>query len=165
MPRRPIRAKSEIVPPPRLHHDVLRRIAGVRERMHAESHAALRVPDLARQACLSEQHFVRLFRATYGESPRRYLSRLRIAHAKQLLAHDRPVTEVCMSVGYASLGSFSLHFARETALSPRAFQRQLRGFGAVPERLVSLYVPTCYLACFGLEPNVRSGEVLQTGPR
>ena len=136
--------------PPRLHHDVLRRIASVRERMHAESHAALRVTELARQACLSEQHFVRLFRATYGVSPRRYLSRLRIAQAKQLLAYDRSVTEVCLSVGYTSLGSFSQHFARETALSPRAFQRQLRGFGAVPARLSSLYVPSCYLACFEL---------------
>jgi AraC-like DNA-binding protein len=145
--------------PPRLHDDLLRRIARVRDRMHAESHAELRLADLARQACLSEQQFARLFRATYGATPGRYLSVLRIEQAKRLLLHDVSVTEVCLSVGYTSLGTFSRRFALETSLSPRAFQRQLRAFGAVPERLASLYVPFCYLARFGPAENVDFGEV------
>jgi transcriptional regulator GlxA family with amidase domain len=144
----------------RLDPDLRRRLAHVRERMHAESHESLRLIDLARQACLSEQHFLRLFRASYGVSPGRYLSSLRIANAKHLLAHDRSVTEVCMSVGYTSLGTFSRRFALETSLSPRAFQRQLRAFGAVPERLVALYIPACFLSLYETPPpNVQIGEV------
>ena len=143
----------------RLHDDVLRRIARVRERMHAESHETLRVTDLARQACLSEQHFVRVFRATYGLPPNRYLSKLRIEHAKRLLSHDRSVTDVCLTIGYSSLGTFSQRFAQETALSPTEFQRRMRAFGAVPARLGSLYVPACYLEHFGLTTNVRFEEV------
>lgn len=115
--------------------------------------------DLARQACLSEQQFGRLFRAAYGATPGRYLGGLRIEHAKRLLLHDVSVTEVCLSVGYTSLGTFSRRFTLETSLSPRAFQRQLRAFGAVPERLASLYVPACYLARFAPAENVDFGEV------
>lgn len=135
---------------PRVHDDVLRRISSVRERMHDESHSTLRVVELARQACLSEQHFVRTFRATYGVSPGRYLSTLRIAHAKRLLSHGVPVTEVCLSVGYTSLGTFSRRFTLETSCSPRAFQRQMRAFGSVPERLAALYIPSCFFNRFAV---------------
>ncbi|NUP08058.1 MAG: helix-turn-helix transcriptional regulator [Polyangiaceae bacterium] len=146
--------------PVRLHDDVLRRIASVRERMHDESHEALRVSSLARQACLSEQHFVRVFRSVYGVTPGRYLSTLRIAHAKRLLSHGVGVTEVCMSVGYTSLGTFSDRFARETSVSPRAFQRQMRTFGTVPHRIAALYVPACFLGRYAPAiENVRFEEV------
>lgn len=139
------------------HGDVLRRIASARAHMHDASHEELRITNLARQAGLSQQQFVRLFRATYGVTPGRYLGQLRIAHAKRLLSHDVSVTDVCMEVGYSSLGTFSHRFARETQLSPRAFQRQLRAFGAVPRRLAALYVPACFLARFA--PNVDFEEV------
>jgi AraC-like DNA-binding protein len=147
----------------RLHDDVRRRLSQVRERMHDELHEALRIPDLARQACLSEQHFVRLFRAKYGASPVRYLGVLRIAEAKALLSRDVSVTEVCMAVGYTSLGTFSRRFALETSLSPRAFQRQMRAFGSVPQRLAALYVPSCFIARFAPALNVRIGEVPSGG--
>jgi AraC-like DNA-binding protein len=149
----------------RLHDDLVRRIAQVRDRMHAESHQALRLADLARQACLSEQQFARLFRATYGSTPGRYLSALRIEHAKRLLLRDVSVTEVCVSVGYTSLGTFSRRFVVETSLSPRAFQRQVRAFGAVPQRLASLCVPFCYVARFVPATNVDFGEVRTVAPR
>lgn len=144
----------------RLHDDVLRRIARVRAHMHDASHAPLRIDELAREACLSEQHFVRVFRAAYGVTPGRYLGALRIAHAKRLLAHDVSVTEVCLAVGYTSLGTFSHRFAQATARSPRAYQRQLRAFGAVPQRLAALYVPACFLARYAPRvANVRFEEV------
>jgi AraC-like DNA-binding protein len=154
-------ASSELrsTPMARLHEDVLRRISVVRERMHDESHSELRIDQLARLACLSEQHFVRVFRAAYGLTPGRYLGALRIAHAKRLLSHGVPVTEVCMSVGYTSLGTFSRRFALETSLSPRAFQRHMRAFGAVPKRLAALYVPACYLARWDEPQNVHFEEV------
>lgn len=145
--------------PIRLHHDLIRRLARVRDRMHAESHEPLRLADLARQACLSEQHFVRVFRATYGVTPGQYLGTLRMAHAKRLLSRDLSVTDVCMEVGYTSLGTFSRRFARETSLSPAAFQRHMRAFGAVPERLRALYIPACFMARFTPGPNVHFGEV------
>jgi AraC-like DNA-binding protein len=138
----------------RLHDDVLRRMADVRARMHDELAEALRVRDLARQACLSEQHFVRLFRVAYGVTPGNYLGKLRIAEAKRLLSHGTSVTEVCLAVGYTSLGTFSHRFARDTSLSPRAFQRQMRAFGTVPERLAALYLPMCFAQRYSTAQNV-----------
>lgn len=133
------------MPPVRLHDDVLRRIAKVRARMHDEMGETLRVSDLARQACLSEQQFVRLFRAAYEVTPGSYLGRLRIAEAKRLLSRGSSVTETCLDVGYTSLGTFSHRFTLQTSLSPRAFQRQMRAFGTVPERLAALYIPMCFV--------------------
>jgi hypothetical protein len=71
-----------------------------------------------------------------------------------------------MSVGYTSLGTFSRRFALETSRSPRAFQREMRAFGAVPARLVALYVPACFLARYSeLATNVRFEEEDPTRPR
>jgi AraC-like DNA-binding protein len=131
---------------PLLHDDVLRRLARAREAMHDEFAEALRLRALARAAGLSEKHFRRLFEQAYGETPGRFLARLRIGRAKELLARGASVTEACMGVGFSSLGSFSSKFAGETGRSPREFQRQLRALGSVPARLVSLYVPLCFLA-------------------
>lgn len=127
--------------------------------MHDESDRLLRVSELARQACLSERHFARLFSAAYGCTPGQYLSKLRMTEAKRLLAQGSSVTEVCFAVGYTSLGTFSHRFALETSLSPRAFQRRMRGFGSVPARLVALYVPMCFMERWGGAYNVDFGEV------
>jgi transcriptional regulator GlxA family with amidase domain len=128
--------------------------------MHDASDEPLRLAELARDACLSDQQFARVFRAAYGATPGRYLAGLRIERAKRLLAADVSVTEVCMAVGYTSLGTFSRRFAEETSLSPRAFQRQLRTLGAVPARLTALFVPTCFLALYApAAANVDFGEV------
>ena len=151
------------MPSLRLHDDVLRRMADVRARMHDELAEGLRVRDLARQACLSEQHFVRLFRAAYGVTPGNYLGKLRIAEAKRLLSHGTSVTEVCLALGYTSLGTFSHRFARDTSLSPRAFQRHMRAFGAVPARLAALYIPVCFAERFCATQNVDFEEAAAAG--
>ena len=71
---------------PLLHDDVLRRLARAREAMSDEFAEALRLGALARAACLSEKHFRRLFERAYGETPGRFLARVRIGRAKELLA-------------------------------------------------------------------------------
>lgn len=144
-----------------LHEDVLVRIARARQRVHDELAEPLDVATLAREACLSEKHFSRVFAQVYGTTPGRYLSQARIARAKSLLARGTPVTDTCLRVGFSSLGSFSTRFAAETGRSPRAFQRELRAFGSVPARLTALYVPMCFLLGPGggpLELSLGSGS-------
>jgi AraC-like DNA-binding protein len=130
---------------PLMHEDVLRRLARAREAMHDGLAEALRLDALARTAGLSGKHFGRLFERAYGETPGRFLARLRIGRAKELLARGASVTEACMAVGFSSLGSFSTKFSGATGCSPREFQRGLRALGSVPARLVALYVPLCFL--------------------
>src|SRR5262245_56081933 len=71
----------------------------------------LDVAALARIACVSEAHFIRTFRATFGGTPPRSLQRRRIERSMFLLrATDRSVTDICLDVGFTSLGAFSRTF-------------------------------------------------------
>ena len=68
---------------------------------------SLGVDDLARAAGLSRAHFSREFRRVFGESPHAYLLTRRLERAATLLRNtDRSVTDICLSVGLQSLGSF-----------------------------------------------------------
>ncbi len=100
------------------------RLQRARERIHDELGSRLTLAGLARSACLSPHHFHAVFRAVYGVTVHRYLTRLRLERARGLLrATDRSVTEIGAAVGFESLGSFSALFARETGRSPREFRR------------------------------------------
>jgi AraC-like DNA-binding protein len=113
--------------------------------MHARYAQALRLEDLAHEAALSPFHFLRMFRAAFGETPHQYLTRVRIEAAKRLLLADAPVTDVCFDVGFQSLGSFSALFARRVGAPPSAFRRRVHHFAFGPQRV---YIPHCYLQAF-----------------
>ena len=92
------------------------------DRAYAEP---LDVPTLARIASVSEAHFIRTFRATFGETPNRYLQRRRVERAMWLLrSTDRSVTDICMDVGFASLGTFSRVFREIVGEPPSAYRRR-----------------------------------------
>ena len=83
----------------------------------------LDVPALARIAHVSPAHFSRQFRATFGETPHRYLQRRRVERAMELLREtERSVTEVCLDVGFNSLGTFSRTFRDVVGESPSAYR-------------------------------------------
>src|ERR687890_1414366 len=83
----------------------------------------LDVPALARAALMSPGHFSRSFRAAFGESPYSYLMTRRIERAMFLLRRgDLSVTEVCLEVGCASLGTFSARFTELVGESPSAYR-------------------------------------------
>ncbi|MFL6122785.1 helix-turn-helix transcriptional regulator [Actinophytocola sp.] len=96
-----------------------------RARDHMDAHYAdpLKVGDLAAVAGFSRYHFVREFRVAFGETPAAYLSRRRVERAMDLLAHaNLTVTEVCMVVGFSSLGSFSRRFRELVGCSPSEYR-------------------------------------------
>ena len=102
------------------------------DRTYAEE---LNVPKLAEIACVSEAHFIRGFRATFGETPHRYLQRRRVERAMFLLREtQRSITDVSLDVGFTSLGTFSRTFREIVGLSPREYRT-----GAEPRA-----VPTCF---------------------
>ncbi|WP_051342826.1 helix-turn-helix transcriptional regulator [Pseudonocardia spinosispora] len=95
---------------------------------------------MAREAGFSRFHFARLFRVVYGETPGGYLSRRRVERAMDLLgAADLTVTEVCMVVGFSSLGSFSSRFSELVGMSPSRYRRARR------EGQAPLPVPGCFV--------------------
>jgi AraC-like DNA-binding protein len=98
----------------------LRRARDLMDRAYAQP---LEVAQLAREALMSTAHFSRRFRATYGETPYAYLMSRRIERAKSLLRRgDLSVTEVCVLVGCASLGSFSARFTQVVGMTPTAYR-------------------------------------------
>lgn len=95
----------------------------------------LDIPTLAAVAHVSPAHFIRTFRAVFGETPHRYLQRRRVERAGALLRHtDHSVTEICLRVGFTSLGTFSRTFHEIMGESPVAYRR----------RSVPLAAPTCF---------------------
>jgi transcriptional regulator GlxA family with amidase domain len=98
------------------------------DRAYAEP---LDVRVLARTACASEAHFIRSFRAAFGETPHRCLQRRRVERAKELLrSTGDSVTEISLAVGFRSLGSFSTTFRELAGASPSAYRAAWREHGA-----------------------------------
>nr|WP_240490953.1 AraC family transcriptional regulator [Amycolatopsis vancoresmycina] len=112
-----------------------RRMLRARDTMDRDYAKPLDVPALARVAHVSAPHFARTFRATFGETPHRYLQRRRVERAMFLLrAGDRSVTDICLEVGFTSLGTFSRTFRDIVGESPTAYRRRGPLAG----------VPTCF---------------------
>ena len=96
----------------------------------------LDVAALAAIAHVSVAHFSRTFKATFGATPHRYLQRRRIERAMYLLRTTaRSVTDICMEVGFSSLGTFSRTFTEIVGETPSQFRRR----GPMP------YAPTCFV--------------------
>jgi transcriptional regulator GlxA family with amidase domain len=95
----------------------------------------LDVPSLARIAHVSQAHFIRTFRATFGESPHRYLQRRRVERAMFLLREtDGSVTDICFAVGFGSPGTFSRTFRDIVGRPPRTYRKEA----------TATAVPTCF---------------------
>ncbi|MFE0459563.1 helix-turn-helix transcriptional regulator [Kitasatospora sp. NPDC058965] len=104
----------------------------------------LTVADLAAAAGLSPAHFSRAFRRTFGETPHAYLLTRRLERAAALLrTTDRPIAEICLSVGLNSLGSFTTSFTRMFGRSPAAYR------AAHPPAATYAMVPSCVLRAHG----------------
>jgi AraC-like DNA-binding protein len=102
------------------------------------------IEQLAREVRISPFHFIRQFEAVFGVTPHQFRIASRIEHAKQLLARgERSVTDVCMEVGFSSLGSFSTLFAQRVGETPSAYRRRVRTPISVPARGVNHLTPGC----------------------
>ena len=112
-----------------------RRLLRARDAMDRAYAEPLDIPTLARIAYCSEAHFIRTFRAAFGETPNRYLQRRRVERAMFLLrSSERSVTDICMDVGFSSLGTFSRVFRDVVGESPSLYRRR----GPLPP------VPSCF---------------------
>ena len=100
-----------------------RRMLRSRDAMDRAYDQPLDIAALARIAYVSEAHFIRTFRATFGETPHRYLQRRRVERAMFLLREsDRSVTDICLAVGFTSLGTFSRTFRDVVGQSPTRYR-------------------------------------------
>ncbi|CAL99690.1 AraC family transcriptional regulator [Saccharopolyspora erythraea NRRL 2338] len=104
--------------------DHLRSLRQAKDLMDRDWARPLDVDAVAARAGYSRNHFVRSFRAAYGQTPGRYLSGRRIERAQDLLRNaNLTVTEICFLVGFSSLGSFCTRFKEQVGITPAEFRR------------------------------------------
>ena len=113
---------------------------------------------LARAANVSPRHFSRSFRSVFGETPYQYLLTRRLERARHLLrTTDRGVAEICLDVGFASVGSFTTTFRRHIGVTPTAYRR------ANPSPSPVDFVPHCAVMAWGRAPG--NGAIREDGAR
>jgi AraC-like DNA-binding protein len=139
------RLSSPTCYPKALDRQTLERLDCSRDYLAASLAEPVTLREAAAQAYLSPFHYHRLFRATYRETPHEFLTRRRVELAKELLtSSDLRVTQICLAVGYSSLGTFSSRFRQHVGCSPSAYRREARrffqGFTSPPAR----FIPYCF---------------------
>jgi AraC-like DNA-binding protein len=112
-----------------------RRLLRARDAMDRDFAQPLDVARLAQIAHVAEAHFIRTFKATFGETPHRYLQRRRVERAMFMLREtDASITEICLDVGFVSLGTFSRTFTAIVGETPTDYRR----------RGTPIHAPTCF---------------------
>ncbi|OZI61181.1 hypothetical protein CAL28_17745 [Bordetella genomosp. 11] len=104
------------------------RLAAPIRRMHESPTGAWTIAQLAKGAALSRSAFFERFSGTVGLAPMEYLTRWRMALAKNLLRQgDLGIADVAERVGYGSASAFSVAFTRHVGLPPARYARELMG--------------------------------------
>jgi AraC-like DNA-binding protein len=147
--------------------DTFRRLCRARDLLRETHDHTVPIPQVAREAVMSPFHFIRQFQAMFGETPHQFRIRARIDRAKDLLAlSDYSVTDVCMEVGFSSLGSFSDLFARRVGASPSHYRRQVRSIMLVPGVLPAERTPGCLTlmgAAFAIFEKQKDAVLMDSG--
>jgi AraC-like DNA-binding protein len=138
-----------------LRHEGFRRLCRARDLLRESREPSPTIEQLARDVGISPFHFIRQFEAVFGVTPHQFRIASRLDLAKHLLAGgEYSVTDVCMEVGFSSLGSFSTLFAQRVGETPSAYRRRIRAFVSVPDLRVSHLTPGCLSLMGALPPNL-----------
>jgi AraC-like DNA-binding protein len=138
----------------RLKREVFRNLCRARALLCEATDQTPSIEAVARQVSISPFHFIRQFEAVFGATPHQFRTRARLDRAKLLLAAGHhSVTEVCMEVGFSSLGSFSELFKRRVGVAPSTYRRRLRPLVQVPGTLPPSLVPGCLSLMTQLPPH------------
>ena len=121
---------------------------------------AIELDNIAGEASFSKFHFIRLFKRIYNQTPHQYLTLVRIEKAKLFLQTEMAVADVCFSVGFDSISSFTGLFKRITSTTPSFYQKlQLQRMEEV--KLMPLkFIPNCFAENYGWTKNRNFQEVI-----
>ena len=127
-----------------LRHAGFRRLCLARDLLREQREPTPSIAELAREVQISPFHFIRQFEAVFGVTPHQFRIQSRLDVAKHLLATGHySVTDVCMEVGFSSMGSFSALFARKVGEPPSAYRRRVRALVQVPGTVPADLTPGC----------------------
>ena len=85
---------------------------------------SLSLTDLAEEFHMSEKYFSRYFKKHFHLTFSRYVSHMRLSHARKLLeTTDMPVTDVAFASGFLSVSYFIRSFKAEYGTTPLSFRK------------------------------------------
>ena len=112
--------------------ELYKRLSIARDYIQANYCQEINLNELSRVACLSPYHFHRAFKKTFGITPKKFVTGLRIERAKWLLQKkDYNVQAICQEVGFKDVSSFTRLFASYTNLTPSAYRNQFVAMYAI----------------------------------
>lgn len=119
----------------------------VQAKLFIDSHYSEKIDldNISDEAYFSKFHFIRLFKKIYGKSPYQYLTYVRVEKAKDLLKTDTSIADVCFSVGFASISSFTGLFKRYAHKTPSQFQRHELERKEEMIKAPLKFVPNCFV--------------------
>lgn len=118
----------------------------VQAKLFIDTHFAdnIDLDNIADEAYFSKFHFVRQFKSIYRKTPHQYLIFVRIEKAMELLKAGDPVSEVCYSVGFESLSSFTRLFKRVAGMTPSSYMTRQQIIKAQIVSSPLTFVPGCF---------------------
>jgi AraC-like DNA-binding protein len=107
--------------------ELYRRLNTAKDYIHSNYSEKIELDDLGRISCLSPHHLLRKFKTIFGLTPHQYLTNRRLeAAADMLLNSSKPVTEICLNVGFESPSSFGNLFKNRFKMPPRCFRTTVK---------------------------------------
>lgn len=100
--------------------EIYRRVSLAKDYMGSCFDEKIDLKILAKIACLSEHHFLRLFKSVFQQTPHQYLTNVRLQRALKLLKEQKTsITDICFSVGFENPSSFARLFKSRFKVSPQ----------------------------------------------
>jgi AraC-like DNA-binding protein len=134
-----------------LTNDLYQRIAAAKVYIDENYHEQIDLESVSQQAFLSRFHFHRLFRKVYRRTPHQYITQKRLDKAKDLLAENKPVTDVCNEVGFESIGSFSTLFKKEIGFAPTYYRNMAWLKKQQQKNQPKIAIPHCFIENYKLD--------------
>jgi AraC-like DNA-binding protein len=106
--------------------EIFRRLNFAKDYIHSNYSEKIELSDLGKISNLAPHYLLRKFKKHFNITPHRYLTARRLEKAKELLLNtDKPVTEICIEVGFESLSSFGVLFKKHFNLPPEKYKLSL----------------------------------------
>ena len=131
--------------------DIYQRIINAKKFIDDNFQESIDLEDISQQAFLSRFHFHRLFTRIYRHTPHQYLTRKRLDKAQDMLAENKPVTEVCNEVGFESIGSFSVLFKKEIGFAPQYYRNMAWLKKQQQKEQPKTAIPHCFIESYTLD--------------
>jgi|SRR4030095_5749716 AraC-like DNA-binding protein len=141
-----------------LTNDTYQRIVTAKIYIDENFHESLNLEEISHQAFFSRFHFHRLFTKIYRRTPHQYLTRKRIERAKDMLAENKAVTDVCNEVGFESVGSFSVLFKKEIGFAPQYYRNMAWLKKQKQREQPKSAIPHCFIEQYKLDADNTSSE-------